>query len=154
MKSPLRLSSQLVALLVISAAQPTASADQPSSAVIRAELKNLRNDAGQVGCALFRSADGFPGDMGKAVEHVRLPIKDKSATCAFKGVPPGIYAVAAIHDENGNGRLDRPTFGAPTEGWGTSRDARAGFMRGPSFDDAALRFVAGTSNIAIAIHYP
>ena len=132
-----------------------ADAEQrPSMAIIRAEIKNLRNNAGQVGCSLFSSADGFPADVSKAVERILLPIKDKTATCEFKGVSPGIYAIAAIHDENENGKLDRPTFGAPTEGWGASRGAKAGFMRGPRFDDAALRFAAGTSTVSITIHYP
>jgi uncharacterized protein (DUF2141 family) len=127
---------------------------QPAVAIIRTDIKNLRNNAGQVGCALFRSADGFPGDMSKAVERILLPIKDRAAICEFKAVSPGIYAIAAIHDENGNGKLDRPLIGAPTEGWGASRDAKAGFMRGPRFDDAALRFAAGSSTVSITIHYP
>jgi len=131
-----------------------AQAEQPAVAIIRTDIKNLRNNTGQVGCALFRSADGFPGDMSKAVERILLPIKDRAAICEFKAVSPGIYAIAAIHDENGNGKLDRPLIGAPTEGWGASRDAKAGFMRGPRFDDAALRFAAGSSTVSITIHYP
>jgi uncharacterized protein (DUF2141 family) len=122
--------------------------------VIRAEIKNLRNNTGQVGCSLFASADGFPGAIDKAVQRLLVPIKNKAATCAFNGVGPGIYAIASIHDENGNGKLDRSTFGAPTEGWGASRDAKAGFMRGPRFEDAALRFAVGESTISIAIRYP
>jgi uncharacterized protein (DUF2141 family) len=127
---------------------------QPALAIIRVDIKSLRNNTGQAGCVLFRSADGFPGDMSKAVERILLPIKEKAAICEFKAVSPGIYAIAAIHDENGNGKLDRPIFGAPTEGWGASRDARAGFMRGPRFEDAALRFAAGTTTVSITIHYP
>jgi uncharacterized protein (DUF2141 family) len=153
MRRLLRLS--LLSLLAVSSAPPNAAAEEaPETAIIRAEITNLRNDKGQVGCSLFRSADGFPGSMDKAVQRLLLPIKGRAATCEFKGASPGIYAVASIHDENGNGKLDRATFGAPTEGWGASRDAKAGFMRGPRFEDAALRFAAGTSTISISIHYP
>jgi uncharacterized protein (DUF2141 family) len=149
----LRLSVR--SLLLVCSTLPTATAEQaPGTAIIRAEIKNLKNNTGQVGCALFRSADGFPGDMHKALQRVLLPIKDQAVTCEFKGIRPGIYAIATIHDENGNGKLDRPIFGAPTEGWGTSRDAKPGFMRGPRFDDASLRFAAGTSTLSISIHYP
>jgi uncharacterized protein (DUF2141 family) len=155
MKPLLRVTLPLLPLLAVCSALPTASAEQVSeTALITVEIKNLRNDTGQVGCSLFRSANGFPGSMDKAVQRLLLPIKDKAATCKFKGVAPGIYAIASIHDENGNGKLDRPTFGAPTEGWGASRAAKAGFMRGPRFEDAALRFAAGTSIVSISIHYP
>lgn len=100
-------------LLGVCLALPAASADPPPAVtIIRADIKNLRNDAGQVWCSLFRSEDGFPHDL--------LPTKDKAAICEFKGVPPGIYAIAAIHDENRNGKLDRPTFGPPTEGCGVA----------------------------------
>jgi uncharacterized protein (DUF2141 family) len=144
-----------LSLLALCSTPPIASAQQaPETAIIRADIKNLRNNTGQVGCMLFRSADGFSGSTEKAVQRLLLPIKDKAVTCEFKGVSPGVYAIASIHDENANGKLDRPTFGAPTEGWGTSRDAKAGFMHGPRFEDAALRFPAGTSTISISIHYP
>ncbi|MCU1282197.1 MAG: hypothetical protein JWM53_5743 [bacterium] len=146
---------RVLTILAVCSALPTASAEKPpEAAIIRAQIKDLRNNTGQVGCSLFRSADGFPGSMEKAVQRLLVPIKDKAATCEFKGVSPGIYAIGSIHDENGNGKLDRPTFGAPTEGWGTSRDAKAGFMRGPRFGDAAMRFAVGTSPISISIHYP
>ena len=142
-------------LLAVCSAPPIASAEQaPQTAIIRVAVKDLRNNTGQVGCSLFRSADGFPDDMHKALQRLLLPIKNEAVICEFKGVPPGIYAIASMHDENGNRKLDRPTFGAPTEGWGTSRDAKPGFMRGPRFDDAALRFGAGTSTLSISIHYP
>jgi uncharacterized protein (DUF2141 family) len=82
-----------------------------------------------------------------------VPIKGKAAVCEFDGLPPGNYALAAIHDENGDGKLDKNGVGAPTEGVGTSRDARPGFMRGPRFEDAVLQFKAGTSTVPIPIHY-
>jgi uncharacterized protein (DUF2141 family) len=145
----------LLSLVALCSAPATTSAEPaPEAALIRAEIKNLRNSTGRAGCSLFRSPDGFPSNMDKAIERVFVPIKDGAATCEFRSVKPGLYAIAAIHDENGNGKLDRPALGPPTEGWGTSRDAKPGFMRGPRFDDAAVRIAGGTSPISILIHYP
>ncbi|MFN7426028.1 MAG: DUF2141 domain-containing protein [bacterium] len=39
------------------------------------------------------------------------------ATCVFDELPSGACAVAVVHDENGNGRLDKNSLGIPTEGY-------------------------------------
>ena len=57
----------------------------------------------------------------------------------FGDLGPGTYAISAMHDENGNGRLD--TFlGIPREGFGFSRNPRIGFGP-PRFDQ--VRFQVG-----------
>jgi uncharacterized protein (DUF2141 family) len=35
----------------------------------------------------------------------------------FDELPSGACAVAVVHDENGNGRLDKNSLGIPTEGY-------------------------------------
>ena len=58
----------------------------------------------------------------------------------FAALPPGDYAVAVIHDENGNARLD--TFaGIPKEGFGFSRNPPIRF--GPPRFAAARFTLAG-----------
>jgi uncharacterized protein (DUF2141 family) len=144
----------LAVFLVAGAGSQTAPAQpSPPMALIRAQLNGLRSDSGNAACLLFGSADGFPTTPAKALQRRTAPIKDRAAVCVFDGVPPGTYAIAAIHDENGNGTLDKSTFGKPTEGVGASRDARPGFMRGPRFEDAAMSFGATTTIVPIAIHY-
>lgn len=51
-------------------------------------------------------------------------------------VPPGLWAVQAIHDEDGNGKLTRRGF-LPDEGVAFSRDAPMR-MGPPRFADAAV----------------
>ena len=53
----------------------------------------------------------------------------------FEGLKPGRYAVAAFHDENGNGKVDFNFLGLPSEGYGFSRTTPLGK---PSFDDTAF----------------
>jgi uncharacterized protein (DUF2141 family) len=66
-------------------------------------------------------------------------------------VAPGRYAVQAIHDENGNGRLDRGLL-RPTEGMGFSRDAP--MRRGPpAFADAAVSVREPSGLVRLTIRY-
>lgn len=65
----------------------------------------------------------------------------------FTDVPPGTYAIALLHDENGNGRADRVLM-VPREGFGFSRNAPVR-MGPPSFDSAA--FQVGTSAVSHTI---
>ena len=68
----------------------------------------------------------------------------------FADLPAGDYAVAAIHDANGNGELDANAFGMPTEAYGFSNDAR-GFMGPARFADAAVTVDADTPRLRIGV---
>jgi uncharacterized protein (DUF2141 family) len=71
----------------------------------------------------------------------------------WSDVEPGHYAVAALHDENGNGVLDKNWLGMPNEGSGFSRDA-TGSWGPPDFDDAMLVLPADrVVRARIAIQY-
>ncbi len=66
-------------------------------------------------------------------------------------VPPGDYAVQAIHDEDGDGDLDRGLV-LPTEGVGFSRDAP--MRRGPPrFEDAAIRVGPEGGTLTLTMRY-
>lgn len=68
--------------------------------------------------------------------------------CEFAAVAVGRYAISAIHDVDGNGRLDTGWFGIPTEPWAVSRDAPARF--GPArFDDARFDYRGGLLELTI-----
>ena len=68
----------------------------------------------------------------------RVAITGPTALCTFEGVAPGAYAIAVMHDENGDGKLDKNFFGVPTEGYGVSNN-RTHALRNPSWDES--RFV-------------
>jgi uncharacterized protein (DUF2141 family) len=114
----------------------------PSPTVdITTNIVGFRNDQGKALVAVFRSADGFPGDASKAVAKTAAPIAQGRARVVFQGLPAGVYAVAVIHDENGNGKLDTSWLGIPTEGIGASNDAK-GKLGPPSFDAARMTVTA------------
>jgi uncharacterized protein (DUF2141 family) len=96
------------------------------------------NSRGQVACALFDRK----GWLEKSRHAGFVKIEGNQAHCAFKKIPPGIYAISAFHDENSNEELDTNFLGIPTESWVTSRDASA-VLGPPSFDAAKFLFKGG-----------
>jgi uncharacterized protein (DUF2141 family) len=102
-------------------------------------------------CDLFTSADAFPGKPERAIAHVASKITSNNAACEFSSVAPGRYAIAVVHDENANGKLDR-IMGLPSEGVGTSRDAR-GHFGPPKFEDAAFQYEGGALTMAVKMAY-
>jgi uncharacterized protein (DUF2141 family) len=110
----------------------------------------LRSGRGRVAVALFDNPKAFP-KQERALQGGLAEISDGSATFSFSGLAPGRYAVAVLHDENGNNRMDFNWVGIPLEGYGFSRDAHALFGP-PSFDEAAIS-LESTSRIWIKARY-
>ena len=119
---------------------------------IKVIVAGLHSNDGEVDCALFNSADGFPDDSSKAIKTVKGKIENQQATCTFVDVAPGDYAVSEFHDENGNGKLERNFIGMPKEGVGASNDA-AGHMGPPKFEDARFRYSGGLTVMTIHTRY-
>ena len=124
----------------------------PAENVIHNQISGLRNDQGQVLCALFSSAEAFPTKADKAVARLTAKIAERQATCDFTGVAPGTYAVSVVHDENSNGKLDRNFIGMPREGVGASNDAK-GHMGPPKFGAASFHYEGGRLDLKIHVNY-
>jgi uncharacterized protein (DUF2141 family) len=129
-----------------------AAAAQPAGGDLVVQVQGLRNGNGQVACALFASADGFPGDRAKAVRKVAGPIAAAVGTCRFAAVPPGVYAIAVIHDENGNGKMDKNFMGLPSEGFGASNDPQTKFGP-PKYADAQFTHAAAPQTLVVHVRY-
>jgi uncharacterized protein (DUF2141 family) len=107
------------------------------------DLDGVRSDKGVLRLCLTGDPDAFPGCVDGARGQTRtVPADVRQVT--FTGLAPGSYAVAVIHDENDNARLDR-FAGIPREGFGFSRNPPLGFGP-PSF--AAARFAVGSDAVA------
>ena len=78
---------------------------------------------------------------------------DKITICIFDNVPPGTYAIAVVHDTNGNGRADTNFLGMPTEGVGVSNNVMPR-LSVPSFDANKFSVAAGhITKLAITLRY-
>ena len=138
------LAMGLMAVVVAHAAERTGT--------ITVTVKKLRNNDGRVGALLFNSADGFPKKIENAFRSASGPIKRKRAKLVFKNVPYGTYAIACLHDENGNGKMDYNVMGLPKEGYGFSNDAM-GMLGPPNFRAAKIALDSPSLSLSIKIHY-
>jgi uncharacterized protein (DUF2141 family) len=101
------------------ASAPTQARDEGAT-TLRLEVSSFRNAKGTLNCRLFTDAGNFPD--GEGARTVRATIAGTQSACVFDELPPGTYAVAVVHDENGNGRLDKNFLGIPAEGYGVSNN--------------------------------
>jgi uncharacterized protein (DUF2141 family) len=114
-------------------------------------VDGFRNQKGDAGLSIFNSPDGWPENNDKAFLHGGHPFSGTSTTITLQ-VPPGRYALVALHDENSNHKLDRNMFNIPKEGFGFSNNPKV-FLSPPSFDTAAMPVACPTTETTIHLIY-
>lgn len=136
-------------VLTVPVAADTASSTAAESLVV--EVSNVPNDKGQVGCSLYRNEDGFPSDPKKAAEILFVASKNGKATCTFKKVKPGRYAVSVMHDENKDGQLETSIVGRPKEWWGVSNNVPPERFGPPKYEAAAFDVAGEPKTIRVKL---
>lgn len=107
-----------------------------SSYDLEVQVEGIPNTKGTIFIGLFNSSGTFP-QFGKQYKGVIITHEGKNHIYRFKNLPKDSYALAIYHDENKNGKLDKNLFGAPTEAYGFSNNARETFSA-PSFESAKI----------------
>lgn len=143
MKKHLRL--LLAGLLMIAAVRSHA---QTSALTI--SVSHIRNDKGFILMSIYRDAPGYPDDPEKAFRIEKVKIENQRASVTLNNLPAGQYAVALLHDENGNSKMDK-RFGLPREGYGFSNNVM-GLMGPPCFSRAAVN-CTGSQSIVVNMRY-
>jgi uncharacterized protein (DUF2141 family) len=136
------------------AAAPTASADSDSAnaeGTLTVDISNIQNDKGQIGCSLYSKKDGFPTKPGKADATMFVKAKAGKATCEFKGVKPGKYAVSVMHDEDKDGELKTSMVGRPKEWWGVSNNVPAERFGPPKYEAATFAYTGDAETIKVKL---
>jgi uncharacterized protein (DUF2141 family) len=114
-------------------------------------VKGLRNDKGRVAVALFKRGEHFPDQkhalLGKVVRSSK-----KRAVVQFSSLEPGTYALAILHDENKNDKMDFNFLGMPLEGYGFSNDASEMFGP-PSFEAASFEVSGEQTSHTVTAQY-
>jgi uncharacterized protein (DUF2141 family) len=115
-------------------------------------IDGIKAQRGQICLTVFSGSRGFPDNSKRALLSQCAKVAETPQTVTFPNLKAGNYAVAVIHDVNGDGALNRNPLGIPTEGFGFSNNPviRIG---PPKFGDSAV-FIAGpNTNIQIKLQY-
>jgi uncharacterized protein (DUF2141 family) len=146
------MKSILAALALSTLLSGSASAQSsPESCKLLVHIDGFRNQKGDAGVTVFTSPDGWPENNDKAFIHGGHPFSGDKTTVELK-LPPGRYAIAALHDENSNHKLDRNMVGWPKEGFGFSNKPKVG-LSPPSFDAAAMQVSCPVTETTIHLIY-
>lgn len=125
-----------------------ASGGQPQP--ISMDVHGLRSVKGDILICVARQPRHFP-DCSADPDQRHFTVPASAAPIALGELAPGDYAIAIIHDENGNGKLD--TFaGIPREGVGFSRNPPIRFGA-PSFGSARFTVAASPVRQDVKVKY-
>lgn len=131
------------------AALPLLTANTPPPTV-EVSVTGLRNMKGQLLVCLTTNPRAFP-DCSKDKTSVRMAVKAENAGNFRIAAPAtGTYAIAVVHDENSNNKMDVAIF-LPKEGFGFSRNPTI-TVGPPSFKSASFA-VAGDTHQTIRMKY-
>ncbi len=150
MKTQFKLAILLIASLVNIILLPKAHATFKGDFSIRVD--GLKNQEGQVCLSVFAASEGFPGDSKYAMEARCVKATETPTIVNFSNLEAGNYAVAVIHDVNGDNVLNRNALGIPTEGFGFSNNPK--ILTGPPKFGESSVFVAGSNtDIKVQLQY-
>ncbi len=151
----MRMSFSSLTALTVWLHAPMLDAQAAPTATVRVDVATFKNTKGTLGCQIFSQAKskGFPEDGALAFARRRASINGKMGQCTFGNLPPGVYAVGVLHDEDNDGKVNKSLFGAPTEGYGVSNNHTYA-MKAPKWEESKFVLAAGeTKLVKINLRY-
>ena len=127
----------------------TVAAAEPSSLDLK--ICGLRNPKGNVHICRTTNARAFPNCARDPHARKMAVPATKAAARHVADLVPGIYAIALIHDENANGKLDTALM-IPREGFGFSNNPAIVFGP-PKFAAARFTVENGETTQSIKMKY-
>ena len=146
-----RLVMAVVVALTISLCSITSTDADGRSLTI--EIVDVRSDGGVLLICLWREEEsqGFPRCGPESAAHRKtIAISNGTGIAVFDGLAAGSYAVSALHDEDGDGRIGRALL-IPLEGLAVSQIDRLAMP--PSDFYAASFDLDRVRQITLRVHY-
>lgn len=124
------------------------------SGSLEVKFNGINSSKGQICMNLFNGQTGFPdGGKGAALKVAKCtPIVKGAAKFVFANLPYGNYAISAIHDTNGDTRMNSNFLGVPTEGIGFSNNTVV-VTSAPSFSESQFFLSGSKTDISIKMQY-
>ena len=124
--------------LILSLSILTAGVLSAQNSSINVEINNIKNSKGYIALALYDSEKNF---TKKDLKSTKVNAKKGKISVRFDNLPEGNYAIAILHDENSNEKMDFNMLGIPKEDYGFSNNAK-GVLAPPKFKDASFKLSA------------
>ena len=144
----------MINLIIAAAGLAGILAGPAIAADLAVEVRGVRSGDGRLFVSVHspETREAFPTGAGMAAG---IQQRAHAGTIRFvlRDLPPGRYAVAAYHDENGNGELDTNLVGMPSEGTGFANDPPSSFGL-PDFESAALTLGSDPATAVMTLSYP
>lgn len=150
-RKPFHLCILAVTALGLTAPAAADSETPNANGTLTVEISNIQNGKGQIGCSLFAKKDGFPSKPDKASATLFVKQKAGKATCMFKDVEPGKYAVSVMHDADKDGELKTNIVGRPKEWWGVSNNVPPERFGPPKYEAATFAYTGDPKTIKVKL---
>jgi len=112
------------------------------------KITGLHSGKGQVRIAVFNSSETWLGEH--PVYSSTIKVDGQTVTWTINDVPYGDYGIAAFHDENSNGKMDKNLVGVPKEPYGFSNNLTV-ILRAPRWDKGKFPVRNPTTEISIEV---
>lgn len=104
---------------------------------ITVKVTNIQSEKGTIYIGFYSENQDFPNHSAKHIKKIIKPING-SVELMIDDLPNGTYAIAVLHDINGNDKLDKNFFGIPSEPYGFSKNIHHSFSAS-TFDECKFK---------------
>lgn len=125
--------------------QPTAAA-----AGLSIDVSGIPKAVGNLRVSVFTRDNWL--DDGRQTATLVVPATSATMTVNFPDLPPGTYAIALIHDADGDGDMTYTLLGLPDEGFGFSNNV-VPLLSAPSFDAAAFALGPDGKHLQVSLRH-
>lgn len=107
---------------------------KPSTNTITVEITNIRNSSGRIQLQIYKDQASFEKESPWKLIYVsKQKMSGHTLHHTLNGLPPGVYGLALLDDENNNTKMDYGLV-MPKEGFGFSDYYHTSWSR-PEFND-------------------
>jgi len=119
-----------------------------SNTSVAITLVSTAKEKGCVRVAIFSSSAEYKAGKCATRGVTKLSGQPFPTQISIPALSPGSYAIAAYHDLNENGKLDRNLFGVPVEPYGFVRTPENKWRK-PTWDEISFEVTEQTTDISI-----
>ncbi len=116
------------------------------------DITGIRSDTGLVRLAVCDHKDQFPKDPSRTYAFDKHLLEEGILRITLIDLPPGIYSISVLDDEDGNDKMKYNLLRMPKEGFGFSNNIKPRF-KSPPYEKCTIQVGEGETHLEIEIQY-